>query len=74
MELGLELKMERLKTKELGRKAIYYKEIDSTQNEIWRQYKQGAPSGLLIMADKQTKGQGTHGRVWHTDEPNNISF
>ena len=74
MELGLELKMERLKTKELGRKAIYYKEIDSTQNEIWRQYKQGAPSGLLIMADKQTKGQGTHGRVWHTDEPNNIAF
>ena len=74
LELGLELKMEGLKTKELGRKVIYYKEIDSTQNEIWRQYKQGAPSGLLIMADKQTKGQGTHGRVWHTDEPNNIAF
>lgn len=74
MELKLKLKLKGLKTKELGRKIIYYKEIDSTQNEIWRQYEKGAPSGLLIMADTQTKGQGTHGRIWHTDEPNNIAF
>ena len=74
MELKLKLKLKGLKTKELGRKIIYYKEIDSTQNEIWRQYEQGAPNGLLIMADTQTKGQGTHGRIWHTDEPNNIAF
>lgn len=74
MECKEELKLKGLKTKKLGRKVIYYKEIDSTQNEIWRQYEQGAPSGLLIMADKQIKGQGTHGRIWHTDEPNNIAF
>lgn len=68
------MELKGLNTKILGRKIIYYKEIDSTQNEIWRQYEQGAPNGLLIMADVQTKGKGTHGRVWHTDEPNNIAF
>lgn len=63
-----------LKTKMLGKDTIYYKEIDSTQNEIWRLYEKGIHNGVLVMADTQTKGQGTHGRVWHTDEPNNIAF
>lgn len=59
----------------LGRNAIFYKEIDSTQSEIWRRLKKGElPNGTLIMADKQTKGKGTHGRIWHTDEENNIAF
>ena len=26
------------------------------------------------MADIQTKGKGTHGRIWHTDEGENIAF
>ena len=26
------------------------------------------------MADIQTKGKGTHGRIWHTDETENIAF
>lgn len=26
------------------------------------------------MADIQTKGKGTHGRIWHTDETDNIAF
>ena len=26
------------------------------------------------MADIQLQGKGTHGRVWHTDEANNIAF
>ncbi len=63
-----------LNTKILGRNASYYQEIDSTQSEIWRQYEKEIPNGTLIIADRQTKGQGTHGRVWHTDEPNNIAF
>lgn len=59
----------------LGRNVIFYEEIDSTQNEIWRLLEKGElPNGTLIMADKQTKGKGTHGRIWHTDEENNIAF
>ena len=69
------MKLENLKTKQLGKNAIYYNEIDSTQSEIWRLIKNNsAQSGTLVMADIQTNGKGTHGRVWHTDEANNIAF
>ena len=69
------MQLENLNTSFLGRYSEYYKQIDSTQSEIWRRYeKNEIPNGTLIMADYQTKGQGTHGRVWHTDEANNIAF
>ncbi len=64
-----------LKTNFLGRNAIYYKKIDSTQNEIWRLIKDNkASNGTLIFADIQTMGVGTHGRTWYTDEEENIAF
>lgn len=63
-----------LETKILGRNCIYYKNIDSTQNEIWRLYEAGCENGTLVMAENQTDGKGTHGRKWYTDEPNNIAF
>lgn len=64
-----------LNTRILGKKSIYYKEIDSTQSEIWRLYKVNKiEDGTLIMADIQTQGKGTHGRIWHTDEAKNIAF
>lgn len=68
------IKLQNLKTKYLGRNTIYYKKIDSTQNKIWSLIEEGSISGTLVIADIQTKGQGTHGRVWHTDEKNNIAF
>ena len=64
-----------LKTKYLGKNAIYFETIDSTQNEIWRLYEDKTiPSGTLVMADYQTNGKGTHGRKWYTDQANNIAF
>lgn len=64
-----------LKTKYLGKKFEFYKIIDSTQNEIWRRIKRNQiENGTLIMADIQTNGVGTHGRVWYTDEIENIAF
>ena len=69
------MKLENLKTKFLGRNSIFYSEIDSTQNEIWRLIEnKNTPDGTLVFADIQNKGIGTHGRVWHTDEANNIAF
>ena len=48
---------------------IFYKKIDSTQNEIWRLIESKTiKNKTLIMADIQTNGKGTHGRIWHTDE------
>jgi len=64
-----------LETNFLGRNFIFYDEIDSTQSEIWRLVEnEKIQNGTLVMADIQTKGKGTHGRIWHTDEKNNIAF
>lgn len=69
------MQLQNLKTKFLGRNNIYYKQIDSTQKEIWRlSEKKETKNGTLVMADIQTNGIGTHGRIWHTDEKNNIAF
>lgn len=69
------MQLKSLKTNFLGRNSIYYKEIDSTQNEIWRLIENNSvPNGTLIIADIQTHGRGTHGRIWHTEEKNNIAF
>ena len=54
---------------------IFYKKIDSTQSEICRLIESKTiKNKTLIMADIQTNGKGTHGRIWHTDEEKNIAF
>lgn len=69
------MELKKLKTNFLGKNCIHYKEIDSTQSEIWRLIEnKTAPSGTVVYADIQTNGKGTHGRIWHTDEANNIAF
>lgn len=69
------MQLKKLQTNFLGRNVIYYKEIDSTQSEIWRLIQtKTAPNGTLVFADIQTKGKGTHGRIWHTDEKGDIAF
>ncbi len=69
------MQLENLTTKFLGKQFMFYKEIDSTQLEIWRQIEnQTIKNGALILADIQTKGKGTHGRVWYTDKKDNIAF
>ena len=58
-----------------GFKIFHYKTIDSTQKEIWRRFKnETIKDKTMIIADIQTAGIGTHGRIWHTDEENNIAF
>lgn len=69
------MKLKNLRTDFLGKNSIFYEEIDSTQSEVWRLIEgDSTPSGTLVMADIQTNARGTHGRVWHTDEVNNIAF
>lgn len=69
------MQLKQLKTNFLGKDFIFYNKIDSTQSEIWRLVKNNnIKNGTLVMADIQTEGKGTHGRIWHTDEANNIAF
>ena len=56
-------------------KKYFYHKIDSTQLEIWRRIEENKiENKIVIIADIQTNGKGTHGRKWHTDEVNNIAF
>lgn len=68
------MKLKNLKTKFLGKDYYYYKEIDSTQKEVWRRVNsENIKNGTLIRAENQSSGEGTHGRIWYT-EKNNIAF
>lgn len=51
-------------------KKVHYEKIDSTQKEVWRRLE----NGILISADIQTDGIGTHGRKWYTSQKGNIAF
>ena len=51
-------------------KIIHYEKIDSTQKEVWRRFE----DGIVISADIQTDGIGTHGRAWYTTQKGNVAF
>ena len=69
------MKLNNLHTRVLGRNFEYYEKISSTQKEIWaRVANNKIKNGTVICAGVQENGVGTHGRVWHTDEKNNIAF
>lgn len=52
------MQLEGLKTRFLGRNVIHYKELDSTQLEVWRRVeKRSIPNGTIIVADLQTNGK-----------------
>lgn len=68
------MKLKNLRTKVLARNVLHFKTIDSTQSKVWRLIKQNAPNGTIVIADIQTAGKGTHGRIWYTDKANNIAF
>ena len=62
-----------LKTKIIGKEIVCYDIIDSTQEEVKRN--SSLENGTVIIAERQTKGKGTHGRVWYTDtEYKNIAM
>ena len=69
------MELQNLNTNFLARNIIYFEAIDSTQAEVWRRIKNKTiKNGDLIIAELQTKGVGTHGKTWYTDEKNNIAF
>ena len=69
------MKLNNLHTQVLWRNFEYYEKIDSTQKEIWSRVAENRiENGTVICAGVQESGVGTHGRVWHTDEKNNIAF
>lgn len=62
----------RFNTSFFGNKVLYFKEIDSTNNEIKRQGEKGASHGLVVIAESQTAGRGRLGRSWSSPEEEGI--
>lgn len=55
-----------LTTRELGRTLRVFDSIGSTNDEALDLLSRGAPHGTLVVADRQWKGRGQRGRVWHS--------
>ena len=54
---------------------IWYKDITgSTNDDARRLAEEGAPHGMLVVADKQEQGRGSRGRSWETPAGANIAM
>lgn len=53
---------------------VHYKEVDSTNAEARRLSVEGAESGLVVTAKKQTAGKGRRGRSWESPADENLYF
>jgi BirA family biotin operon repressor/biotin-[acetyl-CoA-carboxylase] ligase len=49
------------------RRIDFFPEIDSTMRAAI-----GLPTGSVVLADRQTAGQGRHGHTWHSEPSNGI--
>jgi len=56
-----------LKSRQLG-KVIHHFQLTSSTNDVARQLaEQGAPEGVVVLAEEQTCGRGRAGRAWHSE-------
>ena len=52
---------------------VHLEEVDSTNLEVARRVRDGAPAGLVLVADRQTAGRGRNGRGWQDVPGGNLS-
>ena len=55
----------RLRTRVIGQNVVYTRQTGSTNTELKQLARQGAPEGLLYIADEQLVGRGRMERSWH---------
>lgn len=67
-------KIKNAKTTYIGKEIEYFKEISSTHTYAKKITMQEKQNGKIIIAETQTNGIGTKGRVWYTGESKNIAL
>lgn len=67
-------KIKQANTKFIGKQIEYYKEIGSTHTYAKTIANEENQNGKLIIAEIQTNGIGTKGRIWHTGDSKNIAM
>ena len=65
---------DKLNTKFIGNRLDYYETIDSTHLLAKKLSINEIENGMIIFADNQTSGIGTHERKWFTGDGQNLSF
>jgi BirA family biotin operon repressor/biotin-[acetyl-CoA-carboxylase] ligase len=63
-----------LSTRFFGKKIYAFETIDSTNNCAQMLGEHGAEEGIVVTADRQTKGRGRLGRMWEAEAGRNILF
>ncbi len=53
-----------LKTRFVGQRVSYYSRLSSTMEVAREEVQQGAPEGMVVIADEQSAGKGRLNRVW----------
>jgi BirA family transcriptional regulator, biotin operon repressor / biotin---[acetyl-CoA-carboxylase] ligase len=61
-----------LKIRRKGFTFMILDEVDSTNDEAARQLAAGRPAPFAVFAQKQTRGRGRFGRVWHSEANGNL--
>lgn len=73
IKMNLE-KIRSTETKKIGKKLEYFEKISSTHKYAKEIAMQRDSDGKLIIAEIQTDGIGTKGRIWYTGENKNIAM
>ncbi len=63
-----------LHTRRLGRELRYYPQIGSTNDVAVQLAAEGAPEGLVVVAEQQTAGRGRRGRTWFSPPDSGLWF
>lgn len=66
--IDIEKVMKDFQCDNIGKKLIFLKSIDSTNNEIKRLAAKGEESGTVVAAEVQTSGRGRFGRQWESEK------
>ena len=67
-------KLEGLKTKFIGKRIDYYEILDSTHLLAKKLDDKEIQDGMVILAENQISGIGTHGRTWNVESGKNLTF
>lgn len=63
-----------LKHQYIGTRCLYFDEVDSSNDEAFRQYAKTPQSGLVVIARQQSKARGRLGRTWHTEPDKSLAI
>lgn len=63
-----------LHTEWVGKKLLFYPELNSTNIQAKLEAEKGASHGTLVVTDSQTAGRGRRGRTWESPGGTNLYF